>query len=686
MLDIPALLYPSRVAFSVNGSKYTFRDLYRHVVASARALQRLGVKRGDRVGALLYNSIEFLSIFYGCARLGAVFVPLRQSLLPDDWAYIVEDCECVVTFVHGEFLNAFLGTTFGSAQRGATPLRLRPPSDNADRSPASSVNASCRPTRVMHVVQTTGGVAMEGSEPAALAAAWAGVDAWGPLLVGALSRLDRCQGGLVASGGAAAAAAGGEEAVDPAVDGDFGSVATAADPLFTIYTSGTTGRPKGVLASHGSIMHHFPPALFSMVYEAYVGPSGTGTNGDGAREALETFFDKAVAAGGAKPPLGFFEVSLCPKPLSGVAIMMCINSVAFVGELHVLTDFEPRAVVYELMNEGITVSWINAGHFAMLAALPEYPTLSSESFPKLKMVMYGGTHCTEAIQGEMMRLYGPKVGLMQVFGLTETTGAGTALLPPDHEPPETTTETKRKRLRSAGRAGVGCVIRIVDPAARNGHPEEFGAMKPNEVGEVLVGGGHVMTEYWRRDDETAKALVTLPEAGSDVRFMRSGDLGYLDEGGYLFIVGRTRDSINTSKGFTYGTAEVENALGDNPAVAEASVVAVANRTVGGEVGVAFIVPAPGTDLTFSGGRTEPPSVTVEGGTVAVGATGGPLAASAVLGALESRLAKVKHPAHVFVVANLPKNMDGKVVKKPLKEAADAFMDGDGAGAGAGSRL
>jgi long-chain acyl-CoA synthetase len=200
-----------------------------------------------------------------------------------------------------------------------------------------------------------------------------------------------------------------------------------------------------------------------------------------------------------------------------------------------------------------------------------------------------------------------------MYGMTEAGGGVVALSPEDH------TSGKAERLRSAGRAMPGAEIAILgaDDA-------------PDKVGEVVVRSAAVMVGYWRRPEATVEAIT------SD-GWLRTGDVGRLDEEGYLFILDRAKDTI-ISGGENIYPAEVENAIFGHPDVADVAVIGIPSERWGEEV-MAIIVPRAGREVDLS-------SVTAW---------------------TRERIAHFKAPKRIALVAELPRNAGGKVLKRVLRE-------------------
>ena len=168
----------------------------------------------------------------------------------------------------------------------------------------------------------------------------------------------------------------------------------------------------------------------------------------------------------------------------------------------------------------------------------------------------------------------------------------------------------------------GVSLRVVDEAGR---PVEAG-----EIGGIQVRGPNIFAGYWRMPEKTAEEFTTDG-------YFKTGDVGRIDERGYVVIVGRSKDLI-ISGGYNVYPAEIEGALNEMPGVAESAVVGVPHPDFG-EVGVAVVIPRPE----------------------------GPPDPEVLIGALKARLANFKIPKRCFVVSELPRNTMGKVQKNLLRE-------------------
>jgi len=239
----------------------------------------------------------------------------------------------------------------------------------------------------------------------------------------------------------------------------------------------------------------------------------------------------------------------------------------------------------------------------------------------MQTIAYGASPITEDVLVNSMKMFGCEYS--QVYGLTETTGVVTQLLPEDHDPGG----PRQNLLRSAGKPIAGTEIHIIDPDTGDRLPD-------GEVGEVWIRSGQIMSGYWQMPEESAKAL---PGDG----WFRSGDAAYMEDG-YLFIYDRVKDMI-ISGGENVYPAEIENALMGHEGVLDIAVIGVPDEKWG-EVGKALVIPVPDSGVT----------------------------AEDILAFARERLAGFKCPRSVDFVEAIPRNPTGKILKRELR---DPFWEG-----------
>jgi long-chain acyl-CoA synthetase len=196
---------------------------------------------------------------------------------------------------------------------------------------------------------------------------------------------------------------------------------------------------------------------------------------------------------------------------------------------------------------------------------------SPQRLASLQRLVYGASPMPEAILDRLQRDL-PDLELIQGYGMTEACSTLTLLLPEDHAPGS-------KHLRSVGRPVLGSRVSIRDEA---GDPLPRG-----QIGEVCARGGQLMREYWNKPEATAEAFAD--------GWYHTGDAGYLDEDGYLFLVDRVKDMIVTGGENVY-SAEVESAISTHPAVAQVAVIGIPHEKWG-EAVHAVVVPQPGVEIT-----------------------------------------------------------------------------------------
>jgi long-chain acyl-CoA synthetase len=190
----------------------------------------------------------------------------------------------------------------------------------------------------------------------------------------------------------------------------------------------------------------------------------------------------------------------------------------------------------------------------MLAMTFAHPEYRPERMRSLERLTYGASPMPRPIL-DRLRADQPQLDLYQGYGMTESAALVSVLMPADH--------LREEKLASAGRPVQGTTVQIQD---EGGNPVPVGS-----VGEVCVRGGQFMREYWRRPEETAEAFRD--------GWYHSGDAGYLDDEGFLYLVDRTKDMIVTGGENVYST-EVEQAVASHPAVAQVAVIGVPHDLYG----------------------------------------------------------------------------------------------------------
>ncbi|MFC7998859.1 MULTISPECIES: class I adenylate-forming enzyme family protein [Streptomyces] len=347
------------------------------------------------------------------------------------------------------------------------------------------------------------------------------------------------------------------------------------DTALISYTSGTSGTPKGATNTHRNIMYN----------------AERQRTGLGLPEAPVYF---------ALAPLFHITGMVCE-------FGACLNSV---GTLVLAYRFEAGVVLDAFAEHR---PHYTVGPSTAFMALAAHPAVTREHFASFANISSGGAPLPPALVEKFRAGFGPYI--RNGYGLTECT-APCASVPPHLEAPVDPVSG----TLAVGVPGPDTVVRIVD---------EQGAEVPfGEQGEIVVSGPQVVPGYWRRPDATAE---TFP--GGE---LRTGDIGFMDEKGWLYVVDRKKDMINAS-GFKVWPREVEDVLYTHPAVREAAVVGVPDG-YRGETVKAYISLRPGAD-------TDP---------------------DALAAYCEERLAAYKYPRHVEILPDLPKTASGKILRRELR--------------------
>jgi long-chain acyl-CoA synthetase len=320
------------------------------------------------------------------------------------------------------------------------------------------------------------------------------------------------------------------EAATPVPDASRAS----GDLAGIFYTGGTTGRSKGVMLSHGNLMAN----AFNLLAEGLF-PSDA--------------------------------VYLHAAPMFHLANGAAMYGLMLSGGMNVvIRAFSPEAVMQAVqhyrVNELLLVP-------TMIQMLVDHPAIRSHDMSSLRRIVFGASPMSEALLDRAIAAL-PKAQFVQLYGMTELSPAATVL----HHREQVGEGRKLGRHRSGGRATLGALVRIVDA---DDNPVPHGT-----VGEICVSGDLVMMGYWERPEETAKALVD--------GWMHTGDGGYMDADGFVYIVDRMKDMI-ISGGENVYSAEVENVVALYPAVAQCAVIGIPSERWG-ETVHAVIVPKPGATV------------------------------------------------------------------------------------------
>ncbi|WP_067485326.1 long-chain-fatty-acid--CoA ligase [Actinomadura hibisca] len=350
------------------------------------------------------------------------------------------------------------------------------------------------------------------------------------------------------------------------------------DQVFVqLYSSGTTGLPKGVMLSHANFH-----AVLPLTNDVW------GIDDDTV-----------------------LMVAMPMYHVAGNALTVCVVYDGLTGVI--AREPDPVGIARQIERHRVTHIFLVPVLLQFMQLIPE---VAEADMSSLKLLLYGASPISDDVLRGAMAMF-PGTGFMQVYGLTETTGAITYLPVEDHDPDG----PNNHRLRSAGIPNPGCELRIADPASGAELP-------PGQVGEIWCRTAQNMQGYWELPDATASALR------SD-GFFRTGDAGYLDEDGYLYIHDRVKDMI-ISGGENIYPAEVENVLMGHPQVTDCAVIGVPDAKWG-ETPKALVVLA--EDVSEA----------------------------ELIEYCRGKLAHFKCPSSIERRDAIPRNPTGKILKRELRE-------------------
>jgi fatty-acyl-CoA synthase len=349
------------------------------------------------------------------------------------------------------------------------------------------------------------------------------------------------------------------------------------DDAYQMYTSGTTGRPKGAVLTHGALSAHL----------AQVEPI-------------------AVLSPGER----FLVVAPLYHAAAVITMFACVK---WGGTLYIQEDFNPFEVVRALDEEHVVGALLVP---AMIQAMLVFvPDVAARKYEHLREIIYGASPIAEQTLRRAIEVF--RCDFAQAYGMTETTAVLTALLPEHHK---MALRGRPELLLSAGRPLAGIQLRVVD--------EHDQPVPPGTLGEIVARGPNVMRCYWNSADASAEAL----RGG----WMHTGDAGYLDSEGFLFVQDRVKDMI-VSGGENIYPRTIEEVLFKHPAVADVAVIGVPDKQWG-ETVKAIVVLKKGQQAT----------------------------AADLMEFCRDKLGGFQRPRSIDFVQTLPRSASGKVLKKELR--------------------
>jgi len=305
-----------------------------------------------------------------------------------------------------------------------------------------------------------------------------------------------------------------------------------------------------------------------------------------------------------KPEQG--DVNLQLSPLYHAA---CVHSLVHLasGATTVLEQrFDPRTALELIERERVTYFFAVP---TMLYQIMDHPEFGRFDLSSLKTISYGAAAITGARLREALDAFGPK--LIHAYGLTESTSHCSILRAEEHA----------LAAGSIGRGLAGVEVRVVDSESR--------PCPPREVGEIIARGANVMMGYWRNPELTAETIVD--------GWLRTGDLGTTDERGFVYVVDRKKDLV-ISGGVNIYPREVEEVISTHPAVAEVATFGIPDELWGEALMAAIVV-----------------------------RSGASVSKEEIIEMCRSRLGGYKVPKRIELVAALPRNPSGKILKTELRK-------------------
>lgn len=358
-----------------------------------------------------------------------------------------------------------------------------------------------------------------------------------------------------------------------------GVTVSQKDALLQLYTSGTTGNPKGVVSTHDNVL-----ALCTM---------NTTLMPD-------------------RPNAGMANLICAPLfHIGGVGSVLISIYGGLATILH--RSFDPAAVVDDIEKYPVNSMFMVP---AMIMAVLTLPGIEQRNFSNLKQIYYGASPISESVLRRALAVFA--ADFVQMYGMTETTGTVVNLSAADHV---LALAGRPELLASCGRPSVGAELKIMDP---DGHEVACG-----EVGEIWVKSDANLQSYYNLPEETAKNLTD--------GWVHTGDAGYVDAEGYLYLKDRIKDMV-VSGGENIYPVEVENAIANHPSVLDVAVIGIPNETFGESL-LAFVVLRDGAAMN----------------------------AHELVEFCRDKIAGYKIPRQLEIISEMPRNPSGKILKKELRK-------------------
>ncbi|MFZ0665889.1 MAG: class I adenylate-forming enzyme family protein, partial [Acidimicrobiales bacterium] len=400
---------------------------------------------------------------------------------------------------------------------------------------------------------------------------------------------------------------------DAASDPVFPDVAIEPEDDATIfYTSGTTGKPKGAVGTHRNICTNLMSLFFS---NTRLGMR------EGKEKRMTADPDEATESQGANLlSVPFFHATGCHAILVG--------NTAAGGKLVLMHHWDPERALELIERERITIF---GGVPAMVMQVLDSPNFESRDTSSVRSIAYGGAPAPPELVRRISEHF-PTGSPSNGYGLTETSSVTTMNNGNDYV----------RKPDSVGRPVPVCDVSVVPEEFAGSHPTPDLPTGPDVTGELWIKGPNVVRGYWNKPDES---VVSFTEG-----WLHSGDVGRIDEEGFVYVVDRAKDVVIRGGENVY-SVEIEATLFEHPAVADVAVIGVPHPVLGEEVG-AVVVLRPGTNVS----------------------------ADELSTFVRERMAGFNVPTHVWFRSEpLPRNPQGKVLKRELRDELVGAATEGGAG-------
>ena len=509
VLDQAAKSVPDKTCYFFMGKEYTFKHVDEMSDRLACGLLDLGIGKGDRIGIIALNQLEWVYTYFAAAKIGATVVGLNVRYRETELDYMLNQSEtkAVVTLAAMGDEMDYVG--FFEGFRGKVPT-------------------------VEHFI-FIGGPGFEGSHSF-------------------------------------------EALLNTEVDRQSLQAARAAvrpeDPMIIIYTSGTTGLPKGAVVTNGSQL----ASARAQCEHTKIGPD---------------------------------DLVQVAAPLNHVGGITCgiVNMMLGRAAIELIPVFDPNVVIERAVANPVTIM---AGVPTMLVLLMMNEKFGSLNTDSVRLVITGGSNAEPSLLKGLYDAF-PKATVMNLYGLSESSGA--LVISPWDSDFEST-------LKSIGKTVAGFQVKAADKDGKE--------LPQGEVGELYFKGEGIAAGYFRMPEETAAAFDTDG-------WLHTGDMGYIDEQGYIVLMGRLKE-MYLQGGFNVYPVEVENLISKHPKVAMVAGIGVPDPVLG-EIGRYYVMPKPGMDLSEE----------------------------EIKSYCRERLADYKVPRQIVFRAELPLTPVGKIMKSKLKE-------------------